>query len=153
MYKEKREEGDLLWYTRPFPQSVCSSGGQALFRDQLPPICTRTIEIRSNGSSAHCHSHWKSTSSEHLTVGSHGWLIFSFCSQLLVKHDRQDLMIRSMIFTPRASFSSPQPAPLHATSSKSKDHPNMFAAFFTMTAYPDVSVEDMMSVLEEIWDV
>lgn len=62
-------------------------------------------------------------------------------------------MIRSMIFTPRASFSSPQPAPLHATTSKGKDHPNMVDAFFTMTAYSDVSVEDMMSVLEEIWDL
>lgn len=29
----------------------------------------------------------------------------------------------------------------------------MVDAFFSMTAYLDVSVEDMMSVLEEIWDV
>lgn len=29
----------------------------------------------------------------------------------------------------------------------------MVDALFTMTAYADVSVEDVMSVLQEIWDV
>jgi len=32
MYEEKRKEGDLLWYTRPFPQSVCRFGTGTLQR-------------------------------------------------------------------------------------------------------------------------